>query len=118
MLSLILPSIDKDSVNIALTENKIQFSGKCGFAKDEYSLTLNLFDLIDPSKSNYSVEGRCIKFFLQKQEEKWWKTLIQEGKAKYIKIDWEKWREEDDPEIPGLDFPIEVPDPASLDVES
>lgn len=117
-LTINLPSIDKKTASVELSENTVSFSGKGGSDFSDYKVTLNLFAPIDMENSKYIIEARNVSILLRKKEEKWWKTLIKEGKAKYIKVDWEKWREEDDPEIPGLDFPMDVPDPESNDSES
>ncbi|XP_074293441.1 co-chaperone protein p23-1-like [Silene latifolia] len=47
------------------------------------------------SKINYGV--RSIFCVLEKEEKKWWNKLLKEGKPPhYVKVDWDKWADEDD----------------------
>ncbi|KAH9614230.1 hypothetical protein KSS87_022837 [Heliosperma pusillum] len=61
------------------------------------------------SKINYGL--RSIFCVLEKEEKKWWNKLLKEGKPPhYVKVDWDKWVDEDDdtgaaePDLGGMDF--------------
>lgn len=47
---------------------------------------------------------------LPKKTEVWW-LRPSKDKMRNVKVDWELWREEDDPEIWGADIPIDIPEP-------
>ncbi|XP_023645533.1 uncharacterized protein OsI_027940 isoform X2 [Capsella rubella] len=52
------------------------------------------------------VSSRCICYMVKKAESKWWNRLIkQEGKPPvYLKVDWDKWVDEDDEDKGDMDF--------------
>lgn len=59
-------------------------------------LILYIFCSLQESKINVGV--RSIFCVLEKAEEKWWKKLLK-GDDKvphYVKVDWDKWADEDD----------------------
>lgn len=57
-----------------------------------FSLRCNLFQ---ESKINIGV--RNIFCVLEKAEKKWWKKLLRgDEKIHYVKVDWDKWVDEDD----------------------
>jgi prostaglandin-E synthase len=100
-ITIDLQSVDKDAVTVELTEEKIYFRGKGGLDQNDYELTLNLYAPIDLETSTKGVNARGVGFLLNKKEKVWWPRLVKEGKLKYIKVDWEKWKEEDDEEEGG-----------------
>lgn len=51
--------------------------------------------LFQESKINIGVRG--IFCVLEKAESKWWKKLLRgDEKIHYVKVDWDKWVDEDD----------------------
>ncbi|KAH7821566.1 putative cytosolic prostaglandin-E synthase [Monocercomonoides exilis] len=110
-LSYVLPSLEKETANIQVTSTSIHFTAIGDSSRDRFDFVLDLYDEIDSDNYKMNVTARGVSLFIMKKEEKWWPRLNKEGKLNNIKIDWDKWREEDDPEIPGVDFPFEVPDP-------
>lgn len=49
-------------------------------------------------ESKYNIGIRSIVYVIKKAEQKWWSRLVkQEGKPPvFLKVDWDKWVEEDD----------------------
>lgn len=49
-------------------------------------------------ESKYNFGIRSIVYVIKKAEQKWWSRLVkQEGKPPvFLKVDWDKWVEEDD----------------------
>lgn len=49
-------------------------------------------------ESKYNIGIRSIVYVIKKAEQKWWSRLVkQEGKPPvFLKVDWDKWVDEDD----------------------
>lgn len=49
-------------------------------------------------ESKYNIGVRSIVYVIKKAEQKWWSRLVkQEGKPPvFLKVDWDKWVDEDD----------------------
>ncbi|KAK3146568.1 hypothetical protein QOZ80_3BG0268160 [Eleusine coracana subsp. coracana] len=68
---------------------------------EPFSFSLELFDSILPEgrKTRTKIGLRNIICSLQKEKKGWWKRLLKsEEKHPYIKVDWNKWRDDDDEE--------------------
>ena len=63
-----------------------------------YEVNMDLLKDIDPEKTNYQVRPRCIEFALEKAEEgPYWERLLKEKtKQHWLKVDFTKWKDEDD----------------------
>ncbi|XP_039140823.1 co-chaperone protein p23-2 isoform X2 [Dioscorea cayenensis subsp. rotundata] len=72
-------------------------TGKQG---EPFSFSLELYGSILPEKSKINVGLRNILCTIQKDNKGWWKRLLksEEKPAPYIKVDWNKWCDEDDEE--------------------
>lgn len=65
----------------------------------EYKFNLDFYKGIDAEKSNHKVFDSKIDFTLKKETDGWWPRLIaQIQKPSWLKIDFDKWRSEDDGE--------------------
>ncbi|XP_074557836.1 uncharacterized protein OsI_027940-like [Curcuma longa] len=82
------------------------FSATAGAASNFYELKLELFDKVNKEESKINVGVRSIFCVIEKAEKQWWKKLIGgEGKTPhYVKVDWDKWVDEDDDGRPDLDL--------------
>ncbi|KAF4377166.1 hypothetical protein G4B88_009158 [Cannabis sativa] len=90
---------DAQDVKLKLEpEGKFLFSAISGADKIPYELDLDLFDKVDVNESKASVGLRNIRYLVKKSEDKWWSRLLkQAGKAPvFLKVDWEKWVDEDE----------------------
>ena len=92
---------------IKLENDRIYFKGKGGTDNKEYEVTLQFLKEIKPEESRYSVRDRATEFVLIKAEEGFWKRLLKEDtKFHWLKVDFNKWKDEDDSEddVEGTDF--------------
>ncbi|KAK7073076.1 Prostaglandin E synthase 3 (Cytosolic) [Halocaridina rubra] len=88
---------------ISIDESKIYFKGTGGTEKKDYEYTYNLFSEIDKEKSRSFVRDRNIEFILVKKEEgPFWPHLLKEKiKQHWLKVDFARWRDEDDSDDEG-----------------
>merc|ERR1711862_1089516 len=66
--------------------------------KKVYELNMKLLKEIDPEKTKYQVRPRCIEFALEKAEDgPYWERLLEDKtKQHWLKVDFQKWKDEDD----------------------
>merc|ERR1711892_9143 len=86
--------VEKDSLylkGMAAADNKV------------YEVTMKFLKEIDPQTTKYNVKQRCIEFGLEKAEEGpfWERLLADKTKQHWLKIDFTKWRDEDDSDTEG-----------------
>jgi len=90
---------DAKDLNVTYDEEG-HFSFSCTTPKDgkKYEVKLNLYGPIDVEGSKHTATSRAVEVNLVRKEEgDYWPRLIKEGgKPHYIKVDWDKWRDEDD----------------------
>ncbi|GFU11868.1 uncharacterized protein CG16817 [Nephila pilipes] len=86
--------------DIKLNPDKLYFKGKNGDGI-EYEITLEFLKEINVDTSKYSVKDRGIDFILMKSESgPYWNRLLKENKKyHWLKIDFAKWKDEDDSDI-------------------
>lgn len=80
------------------------FSAK-GKQGEQFDFTLELYGKIVPEGCKSNVGLRNIIFSVKKEQKGWWQRLLktEEKPAPYIKVDWNKWCDEDDEESSGSD---------------
>lgn len=87
--------IEKDSVyfkGVVMPDNKVN------------EVTIQLYDTVIPENSGFVNKGRCVEMVLRKEKKDapYWPTLTKDKKKPhYLKIDFNKWRDEDDDEEEG-----------------
>ncbi|KAL9263591.1 Co-chaperone protein p23-2-like protein [Drosera capensis] len=76
------------------------FSGT-GVQGDKYDCKLELYGQIVPEGCKTTIRLRNILCSVQKVQKGWWKRLLksEEKPPAYIKVDWNKWCDEDDEEL-------------------
>jgi len=73
----------------------VNFTGTA--SKQEYAVTVELFDEIDPEKSTWVKEGRGVFCTLTKKTQCFWPRLLKEKrKQHWLSVDFQRWRDEDD----------------------
>ncbi|ODN03391.1 Protein wos2 [Orchesella cincta] len=83
--------------SIQLNADKIHFKGAGGADKKEYEMDLEVFEPIDPEKSTHRNTGRVIEFELKKATDNFWPRLTKSNEKKHwIKVDFSRWKDEDD----------------------
>jgi len=92
---------------IKVEKDSIYYKGKGGTDNKEYEVTLEFLKEIKPEESKYSVKDRATEFVLIKAEDGYWKRLLKEdNKFHWLKVDFNKWKDEDDSDddVEGTDF--------------
>lgn len=89
-----------DAKDVVLkTDPKGLFNFSAVVHGEPFSFTLELFDSIlsEGSKTKTKMGLRNIICSIQKEKKGWWKRLLKsEEKHPYIKVDWNKWCDEDE----------------------
>ncbi|KAG8485258.1 hypothetical protein CXB51_021335 [Gossypium anomalum] len=101
-ITVLLPDSKNAKVNLE-PEGVFTLSANAGADNNLYELKLDLYDKVNVEESKISIGVRNIVCVLEKAEKVWWKKLLRgEGKAPhYIKVDWDKWVDEDEDNDPG-----------------
>lgn len=89
---------------IKLDKDKLYFKGKSNSIQsdhdhNEHEVTLEFYKPIKVDESKHSVKARGIEFVIEKEESGWWPRLMKgTTKSHWLKIDFPKWKDEDDSE--------------------
>ncbi|KAG6417825.1 hypothetical protein SASPL_120018 [Salvia splendens] len=110
-LTVVLPDAKNPKVNVD-PNGTFTFSASGGADNNLYELKLDLLDKINVEESKINIGPRSIFCVLEKAEMKWWKKLLRgDEKIHYVKVDWDKWVDEDDVDggpgnldLDGMDF--------------
>ncbi|KAI5566973.1 hypothetical protein POPTR_013G062600v4 [Populus trichocarpa] len=97
-LTIALPDARDISVKCE-AEGLFSFSA-VGVQGESFDFSLELFGNVVPEGCKTKAGLRNIICSIQKEEKGWWKRLLksEEKPAPYIKVDWNKWCDEDDNE--------------------
>jgi prostaglandin-E synthase len=105
-LTLDIQEAEKPVVNVTNNDNtgNVSYKGKAkshalGADFHDYSLDLDLYGAVDPAKSKISATARHVVLVIAKEagSEGFWPRLTKDkAKQPYIKVDWDKWVDEDD----------------------
>uniref|UniRef100_A0A0D3E026 Co-chaperone protein p23 n=1 Tax=Brassica oleracea var. oleracea TaxID=109376 RepID=A0A0D3E026_BRAOL len=80
-----------------MTPSSSSYSAKAGHENHVYELKLELHDKVNVEESKINIGVRNIFCIIEKAEPERWNKLIRGGKAPhYVKVDWDKWVDEDD----------------------
>ncbi|KAK6937386.1 CS domain [Dillenia turbinata] len=110
-ITVLLPDSKNAKVNVD-PDGVFTFSANAGAENIPYELKLNLLNKINVEESKINIGVRSIFCVLEKAEKGWWKKLLRgdEKVPHYVKVDWDKWVDEDDDSGPadldlgGMDF--------------
>ncbi|KAI9476188.1 MAG: HSP20-like chaperone [Benjaminiella poitrasii] len=97
---------------IDLTENKLKFTGTGEKEQNEYEAEIEFYANVDVDKSKQHLTARNLTMVIYKKEEAWWPKLQKGNKLNFVKVDFQKWIDEDEEEeegqlgdpMGGLDF--------------
>eukprot|EP00274_Cyanoptyche_gloeocystis_P008367 CAMPEP_0196658090 /NCGR_PEP_ID=MMETSP1086-20130531/27182_1 /TAXON_ID=77921 /ORGANISM="Cyanoptyche gloeocystis , Strain SAG4.97" /LENGTH=182 /DNA_ID=CAMNT_0041991497 /DNA_START=52 /DNA_END=600 /DNA_ORIENTATION=+ len=104
VLHLKIELSDVSNPQIALTENKLTFSGQSHC--HNYALDIHFFAPINVEESRYTVGARHIQFQIRKKEEGWWDACLKDkAKPAFLKVDWSLWKDEDE-DVEPASMPI------------
>lgn len=90
---------DSEEPNVHFDEKSIKFKtfGLGARGLNEYQFDLHLYSKIDNEDSTYKVTDSKIEFTIQKEQPAWWPRLVATPqKPHWLKIDFDRWRTEDD----------------------
>jgi len=108
---------DLKDPKISVEPRTVTFEAVVGDGADakQYKVVIDLFDSINPENSAHVVRDRITEFCLKKVDEKFWPRLTQSTeKHHWLKIDFNKWVDEDDSDderkgggggMPGMGMP-------------
>lgn len=87
--------------DIRIEPDKVYFKGVGGTDSKPHEVTINLYKEIDPEKSLKSVKPRNIELVLKKKDSDagfWPQLMSDKKKYHWLKVDFNKWKDEDDSE--------------------
>jgi len=89
---------DVTDQEIKVESDSLYFKGTGGPDKKTHEVHMKFFKEIDTEKSKYAVRPRAIEFALEKKEAGpyWDRLLADKVKQHWLKIDFNKWKEEDE----------------------
>jgi len=89
---------DCKNPTIKMETDKLYFKGKGGTDNKEHEVTLNFFKDIVPEDSREFIRDRTIDFIFKKKDDgPFWKRLLKDDKKyHWLKVDFNKWKDEDD----------------------
>lgn len=84
---------------------KLHFKGNGGTDKKDYELTLNFYGKVKGDESKHIIRERGVEFVFYKEADGWWPRLLSENKkVHWLKVDFNKWKDEDDSGDEGSNF--------------
>ncbi|CAI2348672.1 unnamed protein product [Caenorhabditis sp. 36 PRJEB53466] len=103
--SLLYITIEVDEAKIEdlkADANKLHFQGSS--KSEKYATTLEFYEEVDPSSLlRIGSSTRVVELVISKKvpSSTWWPRLLKEkGKVHWLKVDFSKWKDEDDEEEP------------------
>jgi len=94
---------DVENPEIKVEKDSLFFKGNGGADKAAFELNMKFLKEVDPEATKYQVRPRCIEFALEKAEEGpyWERLLAEKTKQHWLKVDFGKWKDEDDSDAEG-----------------
>lgn len=89
---------------ISLEKDKLYFKGKSHSIQQDadhsdHEVTIEFYQPINVDESKYDVRARGAEFIIVKQEANWWPRLLKDSaKQHWLRVDFAKWKDEDDSE--------------------
>ncbi|CAG0881363.1 unnamed protein product [Cyprideis torosa] len=98
LMTICLEDVSNPEINIK--ESELSFKGVGGTEQKLHACNLTFFGQLDPEKSTFTVRPRNIEFTLMKKEAgPFWPRLLKEkGRLPWLKVDFNRWKDEDDEE--------------------
>lgn len=97
---------------IKLEADRLYFKGKSDSIqqdadKSEHEVTIEFYKPINVDDSKQAVRARGTEFVINKQEAAWWPRLLKDStKQHWLKVDFPKWKDEDDSEDENAGGPM------------
>jgi len=108
---------DVQNQKIELNEDDSSFSFTATSNSKPYALNFRFYGKVNKKDSKISVTGRAVELQIKKAQSGFWDHLLSDDspskKPFWLKVDWNKWKDEDDDEEAaapgGNDFNLEDP---------
>ncbi|XP_026731593.1 uncharacterized protein CG16817-like [Trichoplusia ni] len=97
-------SIESKDPTIKIEKDRVYFKGVNASDNRVNEVTIQLYEAVIPETSAYVNKGRCIEMILlkEKKDAPYWPSLTKDKKKPhYLKVDFNKWKDEDDEEENG-----------------
>ncbi|KAM3966918.1 cytosolic Prostaglandin E synthase [Aphomia sociella] len=97
-------SVESKDPIIKIEKDSVYFKGATTPDNKVHEVTIQLYAAVVPENSAFVNKGRCIEMVLRKEKKdaSYWPNLTKDKKKPhYLKIDFNKWRDEDDDEEEG-----------------
>ncbi|CAH0399155.1 unnamed protein product [Chilo suppressalis] len=97
-------SVESKEPTIKIEKDSVYFKGVNAQDNKVHEVTIPLYDAVLPENSGFLNKGRCIEMVLRKEKKDapYWPSLTKDKKKPhYLKVDFNKWRDEDDEEENG-----------------
>jgi len=99
-------SVEVDDMKVqelSVNEDSFKIRGKRG--EDVYEADLKLFGKLKGEERRQIATDRRVELVIPKEEAEWWPRLLSEkAKVAWIKVDFDKWRDEDEEKDDDLGF--------------
>ncbi|XP_046967459.1 uncharacterized protein CG16817-like [Vanessa cardui] len=92
-------SVETKDPSIKIEKDSVYFKGINVSDKKVHEVTIPLYDAVVPENSGFENKGRCVEMVLRKEKKDapYWPSLTKDKKKPhYLKIDFNKWKDEDD----------------------
>jgi len=90
----------QDIVNpvIKVNDFELSFSGRESLNNDVYQIEMLFLKKVDPQKTQFHVRPRCVEIVIEKAEKGcyWERLLADKSKQHWLKVDFKRWKDEDD----------------------
>ncbi|CAN6439903.1 unnamed protein product [Victoria cruziana] len=104
-LTIALP--DAKNVSVKAEASGLFSFSALGIHDESFDFTLELYGAIIPENNKVSIGLRNILCIIAKEQKGWWKRLVKlDGKPPFIKVDWNRWCDEDEEETSKPDIPV------------
>jgi prostaglandin-E synthase len=89
---------------IQVDADRLHFKGVGGTDQSMHEVTLQFLKEIVPDRSKFAVQDRAIEFALEKAESGYWERLLKDtAKQHWLRVNFNKWKEDDDSNCEGED---------------
>ncbi|KAF3789489.1 Uncharacterized protein EJ110_NYTH18114 [Nymphaea thermarum] len=104
-LTIALP--DAKNVSVKAEASGLFSFSALGIHDESFDFTLELYGAIVPENNKLSIGLRNILCIIAKEQKGWWKRLVKlDGNLPFVKVDWNRWCDEDEEETSKPDIPV------------
>lgn len=100
-------NVECEKPDINIEKKTVSFKGTCAPENKLHEVIISLYAEVDPDRSSFRNKGRLIEVYLtkDKSEEPFWPSLTNDKKKHHwLKVDFERWQDEDDEGSTADDF--------------